>query len=530
MMRALFRKQMLEVFSWLYKDKKSGKIRSAKGIVGSVLMYVVLLFGFLGAMFGFLAHWICGPLLQAGMGWLYWCLMGMVAIFLGVFGSVFNTYSTLYQAKDNDLLLSMPIPVSHILLTRLSGVYAMGLMYEMIVMFPTMIIWLITAPVTLCGVVNVLLIPLVLSMLILVFSAVLGWVVATVMTKVKHKNMITVVLSLAFLTAYYYLYGKAYAMLQTILLNPEPFGEKIQVLLYPLYRMGLAAEGNMLSMLLFTMIVGLLLALTGFVLSRNFLKLATVNQGAGKSVYKERTAKTASIRTALLRKELRRFMGSANYMLNAGLGIILMPLSAVLLLWKAPAIRSFLPLISSDIIALLAMAAMCLMVSMNDMAASSVSLEGKNLWIVQSFPVSGRQVLAAKLKLQLILTLIPAIVPLLAVVWLIRPTPFYAAALTVITVLFAVLTAVVGLFFNLKMPNLHWSNEIIPIKQSAPTMIALFGGWGLVVLMAAGYCLLYNYVSGMIFTVCIAVLLVAADFFLLRWLMNRGAITLEQLQ
>ena len=142
MMRALFRKQMMEVFSWLYQDKKSGKIRTSGGIVGYVLLYL-LIFGALGVMFGAVAVLLCEPFLAAGMGWLYWCLMGMIAIFLGVFGSVFNTYSSLYQAKDNDLLLSMPIPVSHILLVRLSGVYAMGLMYELTVMIPTVIIWFV---------------------------------------------------------------------------------------------------------------------------------------------------------------------------------------------------------------------------------------------------------------------------------------------------------------------------------------------------------------------------------------------------
>ena len=41
--------------------------------------------------------------------WLYRALMGIVSVTLGVFGSVFNTFSTLYQAKDNDLLFAMPI-------------------------------------------------------------------------------------------------------------------------------------------------------------------------------------------------------------------------------------------------------------------------------------------------------------------------------------------------------------------------------------------------------------------------------------
>ena len=48
--------------------------------------------------------------------------------------------------------------------------------------------------------------------------------------------------------------------------------------------------------------------------------------------------------------------------------------------------------------------------SINDISAPSVSLEGKTLWLVQALPVSPWQVLKAKLKLHLILTLPPAAV------------------------------------------------------------------------------------------------------------------------
>ena len=41
-----------------------------------------------------------------------------VAIMLGAFGSVFNTYAGPYLPKDNDLLLSMPIPVSSLVAAR----------------------------------------------------------------------------------------------------------------------------------------------------------------------------------------------------------------------------------------------------------------------------------------------------------------------------------------------------------------------------------------------------------------------------
>ena len=55
---------------------------------------------------------------------------------LGAFGSVFNTYSGLYLAKDNDLLLSLPIPVRALMASRLLGVYLMGLMYSAVVILP----------------------------------------------------------------------------------------------------------------------------------------------------------------------------------------------------------------------------------------------------------------------------------------------------------------------------------------------------------------------------------------------------------
>ena len=159
MTKALFRKQMMEVFSWLFQDKKSGKNRTKGGIIGFAVLYL-LLFGFLGGIFYVTANMLCAPLYEIGFGWLYFALMGLIAVALGVFGSVFNTYSTLYQAKDNDLLLSLPVPPSKILTARLSGVFAIGLMYELIVMIPTLIVFFLKAKVTVAGGVFALLSPM----------------------------------------------------------------------------------------------------------------------------------------------------------------------------------------------------------------------------------------------------------------------------------------------------------------------------------------------------------------------------------
>ncbi len=529
MTKALFKKQMLEAFSWLYRDSKSGKHRSTKGIVGYGLLYLVL-FGFLGVIFGFMANMLCKPMISANMGWLYWCLMGLIAIFFGVFGSVFNTYSSLYQAKDNDLLLSMPIPVSRILPVRLSGVYAMGLMYELIVMIPTMIIRFAAAPVSVVGAIHILLIPLVLSLLILALSAALGWIVALIAARVKHKNVITVIASLTFIAAYYYFYARAYSLLQELLLHLDAVGNTMKNVFYPLYHMGLAAEGSILSMLIFAAIVLAATAITYWVLSRSFLKLATANHSSAKTIYKDKAVKPVPVQSALLRKELQRFTGSANYMLNCGLGIILMPASATALVWKADVIREFITMPEfADYVSLLAAAIVCLFTTMNDMTAPSISLEGKNLWIAQSLPVSGRQVLRAKLMLQLLLTWIPAIPLVIVLEWLMRPQLFCAVLLPVLAILFSLLMAEIGLSSNLKMPNFHWTSEIMPIKQSLPVAEALFGGWLIIAVFAGIYVLLRNVVTVNAFLAMLCAVLFIAAGWLHHWLMTRGARIFEAL-
>ena len=363
-------------------------------------------------------------------------------------------------------------------------------------------------------------------------SAVLGWVVALISGRLKHKNIVVVILSLVFIAAYYYCYGHAYTILQTILANPQAVSAKARSILYPLYHMGLAAEGNVLSMVIFTAIAAVVFAIVYLVLSRSFLKIATANRGAAKTKYKEKRAAVRPVSRALLYKELRRFLGSSNYMLNCGLGIVIMLASAVALLWKQTMLREMVSGIfagQTELVFLLAAGAVCLLASKNDISAPSVSLEGKNLWLVQVFPVSGEQVLMAKLKLHLILTLVPTLVLVAAVEWVLKPTLGFAILIPVTAAAFVVLTAAFGLFLNLNMPNLNWTSEIIPIKQSMGVMIALFGGWVLVAALAGLYYLVARLLGPLTYLLCAAVLLAVLSALLLRWIRTRGAEIFEAL-
>lgn len=531
MTKTLIKKQMLEVFAWIYQDRKTGKNRDKKGIAAYAVLYLFV-FGLLGFIFYKMADVLCEPLVQAGFGWLYMALMGVTGVALGVFGSVFNTFSSLYQAKDNDLLLAMPVPVKSILIARVSGVYAIGLMYELLVMIPAVIVYFLRAKMNLAGIIFSVLIPFVLSVFVLSLSCILGWVVALVNSRLKNQKILTVMISLAFIGVYYYFCGNISNLLKLILVNPQNVAGKVKGVLYPLYHMGLAAEGKVLSMLGFTAMVIVLFAVIYLVLWHSFLTLATVNKGASKVKYVEKEVRTVSADRALLFKEFRRFFQSPNYMLNCGLGIVFMVFAAVLLLIKQDVVQDvvFGQMTGyEELFALLAAAAVCMMTSMNDMAAPSVSLEGKNIWLMQVLPVSGWQVLKAKFYLQFILNIIPAMILTLCVEWVLRPQLFFAIMIPVTVLLFIVLMAALGLACNLKAPNLNWTSEVVPIKQSFSVMVALFGGWVVVLLFGIAYYLLREDITEVLFLVCVNVVLLVLDMLLLGWLKGRGSRIFETL-
>ena len=528
MLRALFKKQMMEVNAWFFVDRKSGKQRSKAGMVGLLVLYI-LLFGGLGGMIYYATGAICQPLSEVGLGWLYFVLMGMMAVVLGVFGSVFNTSATLYQAKDNELLLSMPVPPARILAVRLLGIWTWGLIYVALVFVPSLLkYWLsgyATVLAMLCG---LLLLP-VISVFVLTLSCLLGWCVAQLSARMKHKSLGTVIASLGFIVGYYYFYFRAYEMLQQLLANSQQIGEKIKGAAYPLYLLGRAGEGDVLSMFLFTMMVTVIFVVIYLVLSRSFLKMATTNRGAAKTKYKKKALKCKSAAGALRYKEWKRFLASPIYMLNCGLGTVMLLAAAGFIIVKGNWLREYISVFSAmlpdmdEVLLLIACGGICMLSAMNDITAPSVSLEGKNIWLVQSLPVEPWTVLWAKLSLHLRLTMLPVVLCSVCVMIVIRPDVVAAFLIVVLPLLFTLFQAAFGLAVNLKAPNLKWTNETVPVKQSMGVMVSLFGGWLIVAGLAALYFAVCAHLGAEMYLILCMILFAAADGALLYWLKHKGA-------
>ena len=481
MLKVLLKKQLAEIFRVYFYNPKSNKRRSVGSTVGFFVFYAFLMLVICGGMFGFLAYSLCRPLVAAGLDWLYFTLLSLIAVALGTFGSVFNTYSGLYLAKDNDLLLSMPIPVRYIMLVRLLGVYLMGLLYSGIVLLPAAVIYLIFAPVTALTVVGVLLLILLISVVVLLLSCLLGWVVAKISLKLKNKSFITVLASLIFLAAYYFVYFKAQGAITALITNAEAWGEKFRSAAYPLYLLGKVGTGDPLAMGIWTAAVAALTALLWWLMARSFLRIATSTGNTAKAVYREKAATVRSAFSALLGKEFARFTKSPAYMLNCGLGLLFLIVAAVLLLVKGGSVIALLEeaglsgLING--MPLFFCAALGFIIGTIDITAPSVSLEGKSLWLLRSLPVTPWQVLRAKLAVHLTVTLPAALLCAVCLLIVVRPTLLLAALSLLLTALLCLLLALAALWLGLLMPNLTWTSEIAPIKQGGAVAISLLGGW-----------------------------------------------------
>ena len=204
-------------------------------------------------------------------------------------------------------------------------------------------------------------------------------------------------------------------------------------------------------------------------------------------------------------------------MLNANLGLVFMIGAAILLFIEGGKLRDMLnnaDILGGDIIALIVCAAVCMISSMNTTAASSVSLEGKHIWIAHSLPIEPKSALLAKLKLHLALVLPPLALLLAAALTAFRFRLELSALICIVSVLFVTFIALFDLAVNLKWANLHWTNEVIPIKQSLPTFLALFIGFALLLILLGSYLLLSKLVQPLGY-LCVAAGLLAIGCLLL---------------
>ena len=534
MLFTLIKKQFFECFKSYFVNPKTNKRRSKKGIAGFFILFASIMIFLCITFFG-ISHTLGKALFAIDYAWLFYSIMGTLSVLLGVFGSVFNTFSMLYIAKDNDLLLSLPIEPYKILVSRLSLVYGLSMLYSSIVWLPSVVYGWVFGKATVISVIfDILLIP-VLSLFVTFITALLGWLVAMISVRVKNKSFFTVAFSLIFFFAYYFFCFKMSDVFKLITANTERVGNGIKTWGNIIYQLGKAADGGVSQMIIFTLISVLLFAATFFCLSKSFAKIVTKSSKTKKAQRKSLVSRSQSVKKALLKRELKRFLSSPLYILNCGFGSFILPILSIIALFKRNMLyealqkaAAELPILK-DYISALILFVILMCISINIVSTPSVSLEGKNLWILRSLPLNGSAILESKLKLHIYLNTPSAILAVVLLAFCLKQSVLDTVLSAFIIILFIIASGASGLLIGLKNPDFNWINETTPIKQSLNVLISMLINW----LIAVAICGCWYFLRDTVklqyyFIICIALLLVGT-FLLVRLLFTKGGKIFDKL-
>lgn len=383
---------------------------------------------------------------------------------------VFQTASTLFQGKDYELLASLPISTRTIILSKVVYLYLLQLYITALICCPAGYIWWEK---TQLGAESLLIMGLsmfIFPLIPLSCTGVVGAIVALLSKKVRNKGAIGMVITLFFCGAVLYL--------PTLQMTMEEMYDVTQIIkstigtVFPWCEYLLDMnQGSVWGLLKFILISLCFLSLFLWFVGVNYEKIHIALDGVLVASNKKKSVKlekNTPIFLQMLKKEWKMLCSIPVYTLNALVGPMLALGALCYSAFFSPDIvlqfriqqeyLSFVPLAIASIF------------SVVPMTACNLSLEGKEHWIYHSLPISSEHILWAKFLFPLAVLLPPCLIVSTGFAWLFRLSLVWWVIYLLYPVVFVVLMHFIGIFYNLRYPNYHWTNPATIVKQSIPVL------------------------------------------------------------
>jgi ABC-2 type transport system permease protein len=526
MISKLFAINMKALYAGIFRIGKKKAGSAKKLIVAIVALYLIAAFF---VLFATLFHAVLIPFFEAGIGWMYFSLLAMIVFGLSVISTIFTATSQLFGAKDNELLLSMPIKPSAILISRLLVIMSIEYVYAIFVAAPAAILWIDAGYASMAGIALLVAEVLLLPPMALSIALFLAWILSKATTRLKHKNIVSLVISIGFLIGYFYINANIQNYLGRLLSEGEEIADAVRRSIPPFYAFGIgAAQGSLSGFLQFAIWALAPFAAALILLSASGMKMLTSSRGQAKYEYKEKEAKAENALTSLINKELARYWSKPMVILNSSLGSLLMLIGAFMLIARRAqildAVAEIIPLMGGLPISAIASISLVFACSANNLSASLVSLEGKSLWIMKSCPVSPQKVILSKACTHMIVTSLPCLAASICAGFVAASGLADWLEVILLPQAFIALTALGGISLNLCFPKLDWTNEVQAVKQGLSAMIELFGSMGALALLGLLYAFALKGIMPLeAYLALCAALFAAGAFAVYKWLMKSGA-------
>lgn len=475
---ALTKLQLVNLYGMnVYRNLKDPKEKKKKFWLGVAYAFVIIVMMFYvgGLTFGYV---------HIGLADILPAYLIMIASLVILMFSIFKAGNIIFQKNSYDILSSLPVKNSSIVISRFIRMYVENVLLTLAVMLPAIVVFGVLVKPAWSFYVMGLIVTAFIPLLPITISVFVGALIMAVSSRSKHKNLVSILLSVVLIVAI--MLGGM--QLSTVEENIDI--EAIQNMLHmvldiidsiypPAVWLGQAMlTGDFLTCIGCVGAGIFVFAIVMWFVSANYKWIsAGLYSTSAKHDYKMENLEKTHMLGALYKREYKRYFASSVYVTNTIVSPIMGMLFAVAMFFVGPEqldraavefyaesgmmlqIRNMLPM-------MLAMT-FCMM----PITAVSISMEGKQWWIIKTLPIKAKDLLDSKLLMNLsiigpfyllsvILVSIGQKVNFMEFVWILF--------VPLVAMLFS---CVFGQTVNLKMAVFDWENEVSIVKQSASAFV-----------------------------------------------------------
>ncbi len=476
----------------LNHDMNIFKINTKKQSKFSKIGLPIIITIYIMIIFGVYSNELIKQLTPVHMEYFALTMFVMIVSFLTLIEGIYKSGSLLFNCKDDDLLLSLPIKKRTILFIRIFKFYVFELLYNSLFLLPAIIVYAYYIHPSwtyyLSSVVAIFLLPIIP----IILSCIIGFLITAFSSRFKGKSIVQTIVTTIFLVAILFFSYNLDNIIKNIAKQATSINDLITKLYYPAGSyIKLVTDFKVTEFLLFILIHILLFTIVIFILGKTYFKINSNNK---RVLIKKKTShnshyeiKKHSPTRAIIKKEISRYVNSSVYIVNAGFGLVLFLLGCIIISLKFDSLATSMLANSKDltienvkdVLPTLMFGFVCFTSFMTSITSSTISLEGKTFNILKSLPIKPYQIMKAK-----ILSALVIMIPCILVGDIIIFIRFQFDIISILLILLAsiilpIISETFGILINLKYPKLDALNDTEVVKQSMSSMIATFMGMGI---------------------------------------------------
>jgi len=412
----------------------------------------------------------------SGMMFIYVCCA--LALVMCITTGFQSASGELYEFKDYDFLVSLPIRKSVIVSTKLLAFYLVELMYSAGILLLPLLRWGIGTSEPFIyffnGISGLLFFPLVPMALVCFIS----YFLKRVSSLFKHKNIAGTIISVGFFLVY------TGALMSFEFSDNNEIAVKLMKVFKYLPNVDWYIRGAFDHSFGYALLADLfslgVMALFIFFFASNIVKLneKLKNNSYHVENFKWKNSKKNSVFSALFKKDFRTFLTSPSYILSTSVGMFFLIVGMIVLFMYSKEVKMLkteLEIWDSEIYSFAFMAVMYVGF-LSPVSAVGINLEGKKLWIIKSLPLSYRDIFLSKILLNFLVVFIPSLLFSVSLGINAETELIWIILLIISSAIISLSISLISLWMNLLFPKLNADNDNAAIKNSPSLLICLFGG------------------------------------------------------